>query len=267
MDIIRNQLQSTSIRESISPYCFILKIFGLFPFQIDKYYKVHVTQLHQILMITYVGLYFCLFSINVIIGEQEPEIEPSLLLKHGSHKSYLFELAFLTGVPLFNYFMRDNFAKCLKLFNNFDSYTLKDSNFTIKLNHNKHKTIVIYFIIASVIWSLLKINFSIIALDAKQKDFSHLFCLGCYIVSRDMTAFLSGLFTFVCYSLKTRYNILNEYFRINFGAVNFETDLDVPTLCELIDSFELCHNYLTSSIKTINLTCSLLVLFKYIKLD
>lgn len=259
MEIIRKQFQSTCIRESISPYCFILKLFGFFPFQIDKYYKVHVKQWHKMLMITYVGLYFCLFSINVIFGEHEPEAEASLLLKHGSHKSYLFELSFLTGVPLFNYFMRDNFAKCLKLFNKFDSITLKDSNFPLKLNHNKHKTIVIYFIIASIIWSLLKINCSIIALDAKQKDFIHLFCLGCYILCRDMTAFLSGLFTFVCYSLKTRYDILNEYFQINFEVQNFETDLDVSTLCEMIDSFELCHSYLTSCIKVINRTHSLLV--------
>lgn len=259
MEIIRKKFQSTNILESISPYCFILKLFGFFPFQIDKYYNVHVIQRHKILMLTYVGLYFCLLSTMVIIGEQEPEAESSLLLKHGCHKSYLFEMAFLTGVPLFNYFMRDNFAKCLKLFHEFDSITLKDSKYPLKLNHNKHKTIVIYFIIASIIWSLLKINFSIIALDAKQKDFTHLFSLGCYIMSRDMTAFLSGLFTFVCYSLKTRYDILNEYFEINFEALNFKTNLDVLTICEMIDNFELSHSYLTSCIQIINLTCSLLV--------
>ena len=260
MDIIRKQFQSTSILESFSPYCFILKIFGFFPFNIDKNYKVHVIQWHKILMITYMGLYFCLFIFNVIIGEQEPESEESLLLKHGRHKSYLFELAFLTSVPLFNYFMRDDFAECLKLFNEFDSITSKNSDFTLKLNHNKHRAIVIYFIIASIIWSLLKTNFSIIVLDVKQKDFIHLFSLGCYILSRNMIAFLSGLFTFVCYSLKTRYDILNEYFLINFDTVNYETNLEVSTLCDMIDIFELCHSYLTSSIKTINLTCSLLVL-------
>ena len=94
----------------------------------------------------------------------------------------------------------------------------------------------------------------------KQKDFIHLFSLGCYILSRNMIVFISGLFTFVCYSLKTRYDILNEYFRINFDTVNYETNLEVSTLCDMIDIFELCHSYLTSSIKTINLTCSLLVL-------
>lgn len=259
MEFVRKQFESSSIRESFSPYCFVLKLFGFFPFHIIEDYKVDVHQRDKILMIMNVGLYFCLFILNAIIGEQEPEAETSLLLKHGCHKSYLIQLAFLTGVPLFNYFMRDNFAKCLKLFNEFDSITLNDMNFTLKLNHNKHRTIVIYLIIVSIIWCLLKTYFSIIVLDAEQKDFIHLFCLGCYIVSRDMTAFLSGLFTFVCYSLKTRYDILNEYFRKNFEAFNFETQLEVSKLCEMIDIFELCHSYLTSSIKTINLTCSLLV--------
>ena len=259
MDFIRKQLQSISIQESISPYCFILKVFGIFPFYIDKNYNVHVIQTHKMLLIFYVGLYVCLFYLNVIFGQQEPEAVISLLLKHGNHKSYLFLLAFLTGVPLFNYFMRDTFAECLKLFNEFDTVTLKDSNFTLKLNHNKHKTIVVYFIIASIIWSLFKTILSIIALNANERDFVHLFCLGCYVLSMDITCFLSGLFAFVCYSLKTRYDILNEYFRKNFEGFSLETNLEVSTFCKMIDIFELCHSYLTSAIKTINLTCSLLV--------
>lgn len=53
-------------------------------------------------------------------GQQEPEAETSLLIRHGWHKLYLFQMAILACVTILNFTKRLAIVECLRLMDQFD---------------------------------------------------------------------------------------------------------------------------------------------------
>ena len=69
---------------------------------------------------TWLVSYLYMLVMNIIWGQQEPEVEKSLLIKHGWHKLYLFEMLLLPVVVVWNVSCRGSIVGCLRLMDQFD---------------------------------------------------------------------------------------------------------------------------------------------------
>lgn len=115
---------STNIYETFSPFSRLLKALGLLSFTVGRS-NIFV---NEPLLTFFDGLsfglwmtwYLFLFAVNSMWGQQEPEAETSLLVKHGWHKLYLFEMTVLACVVGLNFTKKLTIVECLRLIDQFD---------------------------------------------------------------------------------------------------------------------------------------------------
>lgn len=115
--------QSTNIYETFYPLNMVLKFFGLIPFTLRRRQSSKrplMTLVDGFLLCFWASLYFFLFAINLMWGQQEPESEKSLLIKHGWHKLYLFQMLLLPCVIVLNFTNKLSIVECLRLMDKFD---------------------------------------------------------------------------------------------------------------------------------------------------
>ena len=113
---------STNIYETFYPLNMVLKFFGFIPFTICRHSSKRplMTFFQGFLLSFWVLLYLFFFTINLFWGQQEPEYETSLLMKHGWHKLYLFQTLMLACLVIFNLTKRLSIIECLRLIDQFD---------------------------------------------------------------------------------------------------------------------------------------------------
>lgn len=120
----KNVPRSTNIYETFQPFYKVLKFFGFFPFTVELSSKQHIrpsaTLFDAGLLGLWISLHSFLFGLNWVLGDQEPEAESSLIVKHGWHKIYLMQTATSLFVVAHNFANRHSIVECLGLMNQFD---------------------------------------------------------------------------------------------------------------------------------------------------
>lgn len=116
--------RSTNIYQTFQPFYKVLKILGFFPFTVELSSKQHIrpstTLFDAGLLGLWISLHSFLFGLNWLLGDQEPEAESSLIVKHGWHKIYLMQTATTLFVVAHNFANRYSIVECLRLMNQFD---------------------------------------------------------------------------------------------------------------------------------------------------
>lgn len=113
---------SSTIYETFSSFNIVLCFCGFWYNGITTKNK-HNPSLESIkilLSILYSLCFLALFVMNVLSGEQEPESQTSILLRHGSHKMYLIELLFLPIIIWSNFYHHIRICDCLQLIDRYD---------------------------------------------------------------------------------------------------------------------------------------------------
>lgn len=113
---------SKNIYDTFLPFKMVLKTFGLVPFTFSHHNKKgpSMTFFERFLLGFWVPWYLFLFTMIAIWGQQEPEAEKSLLIKHGWHKLYMFEMFMLACVAVLNFTNKLSIVDCLRLMDQFD---------------------------------------------------------------------------------------------------------------------------------------------------
>lgn len=114
--------QSTNIYETFYPLNMVLKCFGLFPVSVSRHNskRPKMTLIEGFFLSFWLLCYLLLFAMNLIRGQQEPEGEKSLLLKHGLHMLHVFQTLILLYVVVINYTEKISIIHCFRLIDHFD---------------------------------------------------------------------------------------------------------------------------------------------------
>lgn len=265
---------STSVYETFSPFSSILKLFGFMSLTFGRQpeRKSLTTLLDVLLMGFWLLWYLVLFTMILLWGEQEPESENSLLIKHGCHKLYLFEFIVLAYLARMNFANRFSINGCLRLMDQFDHAKVKEdylvmnlklivhlcSNFSSqafrsRVNHSKHRSIVIWAMLLSSLRCVFVTVLSFILLEPHQRDPVHVMSLVCNLLGSEMTALVACQFIFFIFCVQQRFKLFTE----NLLLTDFQSQMNDRS--RLIDKFSQQYSTLSSAMRTINDTLSIQV--------
>lgn len=254
MEKVKNYfLNSKNIFETFAPFYYVLKWFGFGSFNLQG--KFSANKLNVIYIVLSFLWYLLFFISSLYWGHQEPAVEKSLLVIHGWHKLHLFEMLFLASVVVWNYLKRCEIQRCLKLINLFDVFVEKKFIWFEEINHKKQRLVIVRFLIASTLFSIMKSILSIRVLCPEQRDFVHYVSYFFYILGTEITALLSFQFIFLTYFVNIRLKIFLRMFEENFQ----KCESNVMEVC--IENYVQLYSHLNSTIKSINSSCSIQVTF------
>lgn len=116
---------AANIFEAFWPLYRALRFFGIYSFSIQQTnncnkYEVSVLLADIVSAVFWVCCYVFMFSKVLYWGEQEPDVETSLILKHGWHILNLSEMFFAAITVILNHRNRYWIFKSLKLMYQFD---------------------------------------------------------------------------------------------------------------------------------------------------
>jgi hypothetical protein len=117
MKLIAAAKQRSSVYRAFSPLSAVLSCCG---FHYNGTNASAFASVRFLLSMLYTIVFLLLFVLNVMLGEQEPEMTKSLVLKHGYHKIYLFEMLFLCAVIWNNFWYREKIDECMRVLASFD---------------------------------------------------------------------------------------------------------------------------------------------------
>ena len=253
MEKVKNYfLNSKNIYETFAPFYYVLKLFGFASFNLQG--KFSAKKLNAIYIILSFLLYTSWFMVILHLGHQEPEAEKSLLIKHGWHKLHVFEFGFLSSVVIWNYKKRIEIERCLNLINHFDILIEKKFKMEKEIHHQRQKSTVVGYLIATIIFCIFKFCLSFQILCPDQRDILHLVSHLSYVIGTELTALLSFQFIFMIYFVNVRLKVILSKFEENFqNYVPNELDISFEHFVQL-------HSILNSTTKNIN-SCYLIQVF------
>lgn len=247
-------ISSNNVYQTFAPLHCVLKVFGLATYQLDLNNCVLKVSRNKIYITICLIFYISLFSINVFWGEQEPDAEESLLIKHGWHKMFLIEMFCLIVITIVNYNRQDTTIKCLELMNEFDQ-TKECFAWKHKLNHSKDFRVCFVFIVGFFIIWIIVLLISVSILDPDERDFVHLISLGSYVLCSQMTVIIGYQFIFFCGCLKSRFEILLRNIEDHFSFLSQKeilSNMELLKTLHLINKIYVCHTTLNKILKNIN---------------
>lgn len=245
MEKVKNYfLNSKNIYETFTPFYYVLKLFGFASFNLQG--KFTAKKLNAIYIILSFLFYTSWFIVILQLGHQEPEAEKSLLIKHGWHKLHVFEFGVLSSVVIWNYKKRIEIERCLNLINHFDILVEKEFHWNKDIYHQRQRSTVVGYLIATAIFCVFKFYLSFELLCPDQRDFLHLVSHLSYVIGTELTALLSFQFIFIIYFVNIRLKVFLSKFEENFqNYIPNELDISFEHLVQL-------YSILNSTIKNIN---------------
>lgn len=212
-------LNSNNIYQTFAPLHFVLKIFGLAAYQLDlnKSRAIKISK-NRIYIFICCLFYIGLLIFNLYWGEQEPDAEVSLLIRHGWHKLRLIQIMCMTIITIINYKNQDITIKCLELINTFDK--MKTFSINHSSNHSKHRKICMFVIVGYVIYWSIICPTTVLLYNTDELDYIHFISFASYILCSQMAAIIGYQFIFFTGCLKNRFEVLLKNIEENFCFVS-----------------------------------------------
>lgn len=229
----KNVPRSTNIYETFQPFYKVLKMFGFFPFTVELSRKQHIrpstTLFDAGLLGLWISLHSFLFGLNWLLGDQEPEAESSLIVKHGWHKIYLMQTATSLFAVAHNFVNRHSIVECLRLINQFDlvertfdhqvkhfqtfSFRFPSIFLFFKLgqpsiDHTWHRSLTARSLMLSAFWAAFLGTVGLFNLTEDQRDLRHFTALAIYIPIVSLSTLVAHQFVFFSFCIETRFKVL-----------------------------------------------------------
>lgn len=260
-------IRSTNIYESFLPFSNVLWLFGFMSLTPRRQAETTMitTLLDRFLIGFWVFLYVLQIALISLWGQQEPETEKSLLIKHGWHKLYIFELFFLVWAIRLNFIHRFSInEECLRLIDQFDLVEVKreecqltnlltfsyPQTFQSKVNHSRHRSIVVGLLFISLLFSSMSVVASYFILEPDQREPVHVMSIVCYALGTALMALVAYQFVFFIFSIQQRLVVFTENLLTAFPSHSSE---------KLVDNFSQQYSILSSAMRKINDTLSIQV--------
>lgn len=113
------QRGALNIFETFLTFNNVASCLGFVPFRVvSKDGVIHMKSLYYSAF--FLLLYSCFLLVACILGQQQSDVEESLLIRYGNYTSYLLYCSIVAFVVLFNYLKRQQIANCLLVMHHFD---------------------------------------------------------------------------------------------------------------------------------------------------
>ena len=206
--------ETTNIYESISPFYYYLKFFGLASYSLNfKNGQIMTSFISYIMNFSFVVLYLLFFGNFLLVDESTylPEGKPILI--YGFMFAYSFQYIIISFILIYNFLKRKNVEKFLKLLKTFDDHTDK-MGWKFKVNHERvYWTSIFWFFLQFILLSVAYVLQMawVAAVEHVLKDFIEMFC---YCIITNTFILCSLQFIFGVHCVESRFKILNKNARL-----------------------------------------------------
>lgn len=117
--------QSSNIYETFAPFYFLLKLYGIIPFQLNSMSRKVEVKISDILRTFLCWIFLItLLSLNIINGARDP-VETSAIMQNGWHYLNLFQIASNFYIQIMNFFNRKYYEDFFKTIYEFDQMVIQ----------------------------------------------------------------------------------------------------------------------------------------------
>ena len=202
--------EPSNIYESLSPFYYTLKLFGLASYNLNfKNGKMKTSIIHYIMMMCFIALYlsFIVNFLQVDVKSYSPEGKS--ILMYGLAFVYNFQYITILLFIIYNFLKRRNVEKFLKLLETFDDHCEK-MGWKFKINHEKNYWSQIFWIVLSIILLIVVAMTQIYWVSIFGHDLIDFIFMFIYCFSSKALVLTTLQFVFGVHCVASRFEILNE---------------------------------------------------------
>ena len=202
--------EPSNIYESLSPFYYTSKLFGLASYSLNfKNGKMKTSFISYIMFLFFIAFYLCLFVDMLLDDESTYSPEGRSIVIYGLIFLYNFQYLTILLFVIFNFLKRKNVEKFLKLMETFDDHTDK-MGWKFRVNHERNYWTSIFwidlqFILLSVFY-VLQMSWVPTVTPALLEFISMFFY--CILSNTFMLTSLQFIFSVHC--VESRFEILNK---------------------------------------------------------
>lgn len=201
--------EPTNIYESLKPFYYTLKLFGLAPFHINFINgQLKTTFIDYLTFIVFNCFYlFMVYSIySVATDTYSPEGRSILIVGYEFVYAYQFLLTF--GTFIYNFYTRQKVGTFLRMIAKFDE-TIEIMNWNFKINHLKNYWNLFFWIgiSTSSILFIYVLQVFYVTPSSEVSDFIYMLCFTFITKANTLIIFQ---FIFSSYCVQSRFDILNQ---------------------------------------------------------
>lgn len=95
------------------------------------------------------------------------------------------------------------------------------------INHTKHRSLVICFLLVKAIWCVVEFVMGLVPLDPEQREAVHLLSIASYAFTTSLTELVAFQFIFFSSALLHRFEIFTEKLKIDFQSRQREDSIRI----------------------------------------
>ena len=201
---------STNIYETVVPFNFLLKFFGLAPFHLDLEKKKCGMRLQDyFVFLVSIVVYFIIF-ISALIDTITSLVNANTVLENGWAYEYILMIFLTILIVCYGFLKRRNIGTFLDLIYCFDE-SVDILNWRFKVSHSKDRTTLIFWISTTLLTTGAMCTYSIFSDTSSSCVVFRNIIYSCYITWTQIL--VSIQFIFSSCAVKMRYEILNKNMR------------------------------------------------------
>ena len=202
--------EPSNIYESLSPFYYTLKFFGLASYNLNfKNGKMKTSWIHYIMMFGFIPLYLCFYYNFLNIDDSTYSPGEKSILIYGFFFFYHFQYITIVLIMIFNFLKRGNVEKFLKYLKTFDDHSEK-MEWKFKVNHEQNYWRFIFWIVISLIILIVVYVMQIFWVPSVPPEFSEYIDNIFYCIVTNAFVLISLQFIFGVQSVASRFEILNQ---------------------------------------------------------
>lgn len=199
---------SSNIYETVKPFYYSLKLFGLASFQLNCKEK-KLTMTFKDYLFLFCSIIFGMVAIYSTFFEIRSYLtEGTSLIENGWKYQYLYQIVITVPIMVFGYIKKKHVERFLRIVNSFDEH-IEHSNWEHKVNHSQEKSKLLIWLATSAFIIIMIYCFSLF-IGSYTVTYINIL-LNTFVVKLHEFVMYQFLFSVLC--IKDRYKILNKNMR------------------------------------------------------
>ncbi|CAO1406641.1 unnamed protein product [Diamesa serratosioi] len=252
---------SSNIYETVAPFYYVLKFFGLASFTLnleDGTIRMKFKDYLLLFFATICGIFAIYSTCSDILTYL---IEGTSLIQNVWKYLYLYQIIIIVPIIIFGYIKKQHVERFLELIHSFDKL-IELLNWEHKSNHSKTKSKLFIWLTLSAFIIILMYSFSNLTSNyLSDSNFYLNILLNVFVVKLHDVAMCQFIFSVIC--IKDRYKILNKNMSLNFSLNKYRSKWShkmVKNQIIVIKKTAHLHDLLYDSLTEINSIYSLQII-------
>ena len=251
---------SSSIYQTVKPFYYFLKLFGLASFQLNcKERKIRMTFKDYLILLCSISVgMFIVYTTCSDVGSYIREGQT--MIENGWKYQYLYQIVITVPMIVYGFIKRKHVQRFLEIIYFFDEQT-ELSNWEHKINHSQDKVKILIWLLIGVILIIIMYFFALFTGSYLSYSIPYQnLLLNSFVIKLHDLVMYQFIFSVLC--IKRRYDLLNKNMSLYFSLAKYRSKWSRRLLedhISFIKKITHLHDLLFDSLTEVNSIYSLQV--------